>query len=69
MAYNSEEVSVELENEIHPAFLKFIEICAQINFGKIECLQIQNGLPVFVETSEGIITLPGAKIIKKHKLT
>ena len=55
-------------NDIHPAFLKFMEICAQINFGRIECLQIQNGLPVYVETTEGTITLPGAKIIKKQKL-
>jgi len=54
--------------DIHPAFLKFIEICAQINFGQIECLQIQNGIPVFVETTEGTIVLPGAKITRKQKL-
>lgn len=57
-----------VENNIHPAFLKFMEICAEINFGRIECLQIQNGLPVYIETAEGIITLPRAKIIKKQKL-
>ena len=57
-----------VDTKIHPAFLKFIEICAQINFGDIKCLQIQNGLPVFVETTEGTIVLPGAKITKKQKL-
>lgn len=56
------------ENEIHPAFQRFIEICAEINFGRIECLQIQDGLPVYVETTEGTITLPEAKIIRKQKL-
>lgn len=53
--------------EIHPAFVTFAEICARINFGKIDCLQIQNGLPVFVETTKGFI-LPEAKITKKEKL-
>lgn len=53
---------------IHPAFLRFMEICAQINFGQIERLQIQDGVPVFIETTEGSIILPGAKITKKVKL-
>lgn len=57
-----------MDNKIHPAFLKFIEICAQINFGTIDRLEIQDGLPVFVETTEGAIILPGAKITKKQKL-
>ena len=34
--------------EIHPAFLKLIEICQRIDFGVIKELKIQNGLPVFV---------------------
>lgn len=54
--------------EIHPAFLKFIEICAELGFATIERLEIQNGLPVFIETTEGAIILPGAKITKKQKL-
>lgn len=58
----------DTKQDIHPAFLKFIEICQQINFGQIECLQIQNGIPVFLETTEGTIVLPGAKITKKQKL-
>lgn len=57
-----------VEAKIHPAFLKFIKICASINHGTIKCLQIANGLPVFVETAEGTIVLPGAKITKKRKL-
>ena len=54
--------------EIHPAFLKFIEICAQINFGVIERLQIQNGIPVFVEVTRDNVILLGAKVTEKIKL-
>ncbi len=35
--------------EVHPSFLKFLEICQAINFGKVKELSIQDGLPVFVE--------------------
>ena len=34
---------------IHPAFLKFMELCRKINFGVIKELKIQDGLPVFVK--------------------
>jgi len=34
--------------EIHPSFLKLVEICKQIKFGAIKELKIQDGLPVFV---------------------
>ncbi len=57
-----------VEVKIHIAFLKFMAICAQINFGTIDRLKIQDGLPVFVETTEGVIILPGATITKKQKL-
>lgn len=58
-----------VDAKVHPVFLKFIEVCAYISFGQIENLQIQDGLPVLAETTEGIIRLPGAKIIRKTKLT
>ena len=34
--------------EIHPAFVKLIEICRQMKFGTIKELKIQDGVPVFV---------------------
>jgi len=40
------ESTVELN--VHPAFLKFMELCNQINFGTIKELKVQNGIPVFV---------------------
>lgn len=57
-----------VDAKVHPAFLQFIEICTQINFGQIEKLQIQDGVPVLIETTEGAIILPGAKITKRTKL-
>ncbi len=60
--------TISPEVKIHPAFLRFAEICAEIGFGQIDCLKIENGLPVFVETTKGSIILPGARITKKTKL-
>ena len=37
-----------LEIDIHPSFLKLIEICRKIGFGTIKELKIQNGIPVFI---------------------
>jgi len=37
-----------LEVDIHPSFLKLIEICRKIGFGTIKELKIQNGIPVFI---------------------
>ncbi len=55
-----------VDAKVHPAFLRFIEICKHINFGTIERLEIQNGLPVFVEVVENSVVQP--KIVKKIKL-
>lgn len=60
--------SAGLKSEIHPKFLKFIEICKQLDFATIEKLEIQAGLPVFMVTEEGTIVIPGASVKKKHKL-
>lgn len=57
-----------MDKEIHSAFLKFIEICAEIKYGTIERLQIQDGIPVIIETKLGTIVLPEATITKKTKL-
>ena len=40
--------SAMAEINIHPSFLKLIEICRQIGFGTIKELKVQNGLPVYV---------------------
>lgn len=38
-----------LELNIHPNILKFMELCRDINFGTIQELSIQDGIPVFVK--------------------
>jgi hypothetical protein len=34
---------------IHPAWAAFIRLCQQIEFGELERVKLQNGLPVSVE--------------------
>ena len=34
---------------LHPAWLAFIRFCAQLEFGDIERLKIQDGLPLIAE--------------------
>ena len=55
-----------LEIEIHPSFMKLIEICRKIGFGTIKELKIQNGLPVFI--TYDIKTELDAVIEKTEKL-
>ena len=44
------DTSVSLEfSELHPTWQKFIEYCESIQFGTLEKVQIQDGLPVLVE--------------------
>ena len=42
------ESTVVVREDIHPNFLKLMEICNRINFGTIKELKVQDGLPVFV---------------------
>jgi len=37
------------QEPLHPAFYRFAEICRRMDFGVIEELRIQDGLPVFVD--------------------
>lgn len=52
--------------EVHPAFLRLIEICNRINFGTIKELKVQNGVPVFI--TYDIKTELDAVIEKSSKL-
>jgi len=55
------------QEPLHSAFYRFAEICRRIDFGVIEELRIQDGLPVFLEIQVG--TALAAKVKQKHKLT
>jgi hypothetical protein len=37
------------EDALHPAWRAFIRLCDDIQHGEIECLKIQDGLPVLAE--------------------
>ncbi|HET9743253.1 MAG TPA: hypothetical protein VFQ00_10925 [Terriglobales bacterium] len=36
---------------LHPAWIAFIRHCAEMGYGEIERLKIQDGIPVLVEVS------------------
>ena len=42
---NSSKISIEL----NPIWLKFIRYCEKLGFGKLQKVQIQNGIPVSAE--------------------
>jgi hypothetical protein len=35
--------------ELHPAWRAFIQYCRELDHGEIDCIKIQNGLPVSAE--------------------
>jgi len=35
--------------ELHPAWQAFIQYCRELDHGEIDCIKIQNGLPVSAE--------------------
>jgi len=35
--------------ELHPAWQAFIQYCRDLDHGEIDCIKIQNGLPVSAE--------------------
>ncbi|MCU1276356.1 MAG: hypothetical protein JWO48_3787 [Bryobacterales bacterium] len=37
---------------LHPAWLAFLRFCAELKYGEIERLSIQNGLPVLAEMTK-----------------
>lgn len=36
---------------LHPAWLAFVRYCRELQHGEIECLKIQDGLPVLAEVT------------------
>jgi len=47
-----------LVHSLHPAWAALIRHCREMGFGEIECLKIQDGLPVLIEKSTQRIKLP-----------
>lgn len=43
---------------LHPAWLSLIRFCHDLGFGQIECLKIQDGLPVSAEVVRKKIRWP-----------
>ncbi len=37
---------------VHPAWLAFVRYCRELQHGEIECLKIQDGLPVLAEVTK-----------------
>jgi len=49
-AGNAESAATrETVTELHPAWQAFIQYCRDLNHGEIDCIKIQNGLPVSAE--------------------
>ena len=41
----------QLGNRVHPAWVAFVRFCEELRHGEIECLKIQDGLPVLAEVT------------------
>jgi len=41
----------QLGNWVHPAWVAFVRFCEDLRHGEIECLKIQDGLPVLAEVT------------------
>ena len=44
---------------LHPAWLAFLRFCAEMKFGEIERLSIQDGLPVLAEMTKKKVKFTG----------
>jgi hypothetical protein len=44
--------AAELDAALHPAWRAFLRFCAELKYGEIERLSIQNGLPVLAEMTK-----------------
>ena len=41
-----------LAGQLHPAWSAFVRYCQELSHGEIECLKIQDGLPVLAEVTK-----------------
>jgi len=48
----------QLGNRIHPAWVAFVRFCEELRHGEIECLKIQDGLPVLAEVTTKKVKFP-----------
>lgn len=46
---NVETAAEHSAERLHPAWRAFIQYCRELDHGEIECIKIQNGLPVSAE--------------------
>ena len=46
---NRETTAEHSAGGLHPAWKAFIQYCRDLDHGEIECIKIQNGLPVSAE--------------------
>ena len=49
IARGSDRPVLEGAHALHPAWREFLRFCRQLQFGEIEKLRIQDGLPVLAE--------------------
>lgn len=43
---------VGAQQNLHPAWSAFVRYCQELRHGEIECLKIQDGLPVLAEVTK-----------------
>jgi hypothetical protein len=44
--------SLQLNNWLHPTWCSFIRFCEELQYGEIEQLKVQDGLPVLAEITK-----------------
>ena len=49
------------DGRLHPAWRQFLEYCADLRYGEIERLKIQDGLPVLAEVTRQKVRFGGAE--------
>ena len=45
------QARLEEPGHVHPAWAAFMRFCGKLQHGEIECLKIQDGLPVLAEVT------------------
>ena len=48
---HGEQAAGRSPGELHPAWQAFIQYCRDLDHGEIECVKIQNGLPISAEVT------------------
>ena len=48
---NRPPAASQFDTDLHPAWRAFLRFCAELRYGEIEGLKIQDGLPVLAEVT------------------